>query len=78
MGDTLLSNDDEKNHRLFPFSSPSQFFMNSPDVTRGMTLALMIVLVIIPENFTVISPGKNTYLPSLSLHTQRVDWFSHE
>jgi len=78
MGDTLLSDDNEKNHRLFPFSSPSQFFMNSPDVSRGITRALMIVLFIIPENFMVISPGKNTYLPSLSMHTQRVDWFSHE
>jgi hypothetical protein len=40
--------------------------MNSPDVTRGMTLALMIVLVIIPENFTVISPLKK-YLPAFTI-----------
>ena len=58
MGDTLLSNDDETNHRLFPFSSPSQFFMNLPDVMREITRALMIVLQGILENFTGIFPRK--------------------
>jgi hypothetical protein len=59
MGDTLLpDDDDEPNHWLFPFSSRSQFFMNSPDVIRDITLSLKIVLHGILENFTVISPRK--------------------
>jgi len=79
MGDTLLPDaDDEMNHRLFPFSSPSQFFMNFSGIMREITLSPMIVLHGILENFTVIFPLKNTRLPSPSMHTQSVDWFSHE
>jgi hypothetical protein len=59
MGDTLLPDaDDEMNHRLFPFSSPSQFFMNFPGIMREITLSPMIVLHGILENFTVIFPLK--------------------
>ncbi|GEM_PF-1770640 len=80
MGDTLLSDDDdEPNHRFFPVSSQPQFFMNSPGVKRDITLSFRIVLFVILENFTSISLiKKNTHLPSRSMHTHRVDWFSHE
>jgi hypothetical protein len=59
MGDTLLPDaDDEMNHRLFPFSSPSPFFMNFSGIMREITRSLMIVLHVILENFTGISPQK--------------------
>jgi len=59
MGDTLLPDaDDEMNHRLFPFSSPSQFFMNFSGIMREITFSPVIVLHIILENFAVIFPLK--------------------
>jgi len=52
MGDTLLpDDDDDTNHRLFPFSSQSQFFMTSPDVIREIEHSIRIVLFDIRENF---------------------------
>ena len=68
MGDTLLSDDDdEPNHRFFPFSSQSQFLMNSSGVMRGNTLTLMIVLHGIWENFTVI-PARKKYPPAFTFN----------
>ena len=56
MGDTLLpDDDDDTNHRLFPFPSPSQFFMTSPGIIREIEHSIRIVLYDIQENFTGIS-----------------------
>jgi hypothetical protein len=60
MGDTLLSNDDETNYRLFPFSSHSPFFMNSPRIIRDIARSLKIVLFVILENFTPVSLQKKS------------------
>jgi hypothetical protein len=67
MGDTLLpDDDDESDHRSFPFSSRSRFFNNSSGGVRDTILSLMTVLHIIRENFAAV-PARKKYPPAFSI-----------